>query len=191
MEEGIVCYICYEPEMKDNSYLKEPPPCECKGSIVIHKECLQDILKTSRVCTICKTKYKVQYLPNRNGLELVTEVAINGDISEYTVDETGDIQGEYIVKKQSGEIISKTNYLNGLLHGEYRTWYDNGQLECHCYCFRNKIEGEYISWYDNGKIMEQTLYQNGVKNGLCKRYDKKGKLVMSRVYINGEMKPQV
>ena len=59
MEESIVCYICYEPDTENSSYLKEPPPCECKGSIVIHKQCFEEIIKTSRICSICKTKYKI------------------------------------------------------------------------------------------------------------------------------------
>jgi len=187
MEESVVCYICYEPETKNSSYLKEPPPCECKGSIVIHKQCFDEVIKTSRICSICKTKYKVQYLPNRNGLEVITEVSINGDITEYTVDKDGDIQGEHTVRKQTGELISRSMYKNGLLHGEYKTWYENGQLECHCYCFKNKIEGEYKSWYDNGKIMEQSVYKDGAKDGLVKRWDINGKLVQSKVYIRGQL----
>ena len=186
MEEGVVCYICYDPEIQNNTYIKEPPPCECKGSIVIHKKCFDEIIKTSRVCTICKTKYKIQYLPNRNGLELITEIAINGDITEYTIDINGNIQGEQIIKKQSGEIISKANYVDGLLHGKYKTWYLNGQLECECNCFRNRIEGDYRSWYENGQIMEHSYYINGLKDGMLKRWDVNGKLKHNRLYINGE-----
>jgi antitoxin component YwqK of YwqJK toxin-antitoxin module len=191
MEESVVCYICYEPETKNNSYLKEPPPCECKGSIVIHKQCFDEIIKTSRVCSICRTKYKIQYLPNRNGLELITEVAINGDITEYTIDEEGDKQGLYTVKKQSGEIISESNYLNGLLHGKYKSWYLNGQLECECNCFRNKIEGEYKSWYENGQLMEHSFYVEGLKDGMSKQWDINGKMKHNRVYIKGECPIQV
>jgi antitoxin component YwqK of YwqJK toxin-antitoxin module len=186
MEESVVCYICYDPETDDNTYLKEPSPCECKGSIVIHQGCLKNILKTSRICSICKTKYKLQYLPNRNGLELITEVAINGDITEYTVDPTGNIQGEQIVKKQTGEIISRADYVNGLLHGKYKTWYLNGQLECECTCFRNKIEGEYKMWYENGQIMEHSVYVNGLKDGMSKDWAINGELVHNRLYVNGE-----
>ena len=182
----MVCYICYEPETNNNSYLKEPPPCECKGSIVIHKHCFEDIIKTSHVCSICKTKYKLEYLPNRNGLELITEVSINGDITEYTVDNEGNIQGEHIVKKQTGQIIAKSFYKNGLLNGVYQTWYNNGQQECYCYCINNRLEGEYKSWYDNGKILEQSFYENGIKEGLTKKWDKDGFLLSSKVYKNGE-----
>jgi antitoxin component YwqK of YwqJK toxin-antitoxin module len=187
MEDKILCYLCYDEESQTNPYLKEPPPCECKGSIVIHDNCLQEVIKSSRVCTICKTKYKLHYLPTRNGLELVSEVAINGDITEYTIDRSGDIQGEHTVKKQTGELISKCNYKDGLLDGEYTTWYSNGQVECICMCVRNKIHGIYQAWYDNGVIMEETLYKEGVKHGLCKRWDKEGNLIITRHYINGEL----
>jgi antitoxin component YwqK of YwqJK toxin-antitoxin module len=187
MEDNIICYICYDSEAKDHSYLREPPPCECKGSIVIHKKCLQEVLKTSRICTICKTKYKVQYLPNKNGLELITEEAINGDITEYTIDENDNIEGEHIVKKQSGQIISKSEYKNGLLHGVYQSWYPNGQLECQCYCVRNRIEGKYESWFDNGILMEESYYKDGLKNGVLKRWDNNAKLIKTQVYENGEI----
>lgn len=187
MEDQIVCYICYDPETKDNTYLKEPPPCECKGSIMIHTDCLKEVLKTSRICTICKNKYKVQYLPNKNGLELITEVAINGDITEYTINECGRNQGEYIVMKQSGQMVSYCEYNDGLLHGEYKTWYNNGQLECQCYCNNNRIEGEYKSWYENGQLMEHSYYEDGLKVGMRRCWNKNGKIVMSKTYEKGEI----
>ena len=186
MEDNIQCYICYEPETNTNSYLKEPPPCVCKGSIVIHKDCFKNILKSSRVCTICKNKYNIQYLPNRNGLELITAVAINGDITEYTIDNE-DIQGECITKKQSGEIIEKSEYVNGLLNGKYRTWYVNGQLECECTCIRNRIEGDHKMWYENGQIMEHSFYIDGLKDGISKEWNINGKLKHNRLYIKGEI----
>jgi antitoxin component YwqK of YwqJK toxin-antitoxin module len=187
MEENILCYICYDPETKNNSYLKAPPPCECKGSIVIHKHCFDQVIKKSRICSICKTKYKLEYLPNRDGLELITEVSINGDITEYTIDKEGDIQGEHTIKKQTGELIARSMYKNGLLDGEYKTWYSNGQLECVCYCERNKINGIYKAWYENGVMMEETEYKNGLKDGICSKWDKEGKLIMALNYVNGEM----
>jgi hypothetical protein len=187
MEEPIVCYICYENETQDNPYLKDPSPCRCKGSILIHKNCLETILNTTRKCSICRAKYNLAYLPMRNGLELITEVAINGDITEYTIDPSGDIQGEHTVTKQTGELISRCHYKNGLLHGEYKTWYSNGQVECICNCVNNKLHGEYKAWYENGVMMEHTYYKDSVKHGLCNRWDKEGNLIISRHYINGNL----
>lgn len=185
MEEDILCYICYEPETKENSYVKEPSPCICKGSILIHKKCLQKLVQKSRICSICKTKYKVQYLPNINGLELITEVAPNGDTIQYTVNETGKKHGINTERKQSGEIVSRTNYENGLLNGDYKTWYLNGQLECHCYCLQNRIEGEFKSWYQNGRLQEQSFYKDGLKDGLYKKWDINGKKIENALYVNG------
>jgi hypothetical protein len=187
MDESIACYICYDHETEDNPYLLDPLPCACKGSILIHKNCLTTILQSARICTVCKTKYKLAYLPTRNGLELITEVAISGDITEYTIDTLGYIQGEHVVKKETGEVISKCNYKDGRLDGEYTTWYSNGQLECICYCVQNKLHGEYRAWYENGVMMEQTYYKEGVRHGLCKKWDKQGNLIISRYYINGKL----
>ncbi len=187
MEEQVTCYICYENETDDNPYLKDPPPCKCRGSILIHKNCLNTILSTSRNCSICKAKYNLAYLPTRNGLELITEVAISGDITEYTLNAAGNIHGEHTVKRSTGELISLCHYKNGLLHGEYKTWYSSDQLECICYCANNKLHGEYKAWYENGVMMEHTYYKDGDKHGLCNRWDKEGNLIISRHYIYGEL----
>lgn len=37
--------------------------------------------------------------------------------------------------------------------------------------------------------MEQSMYMNGLKDGIYKRWDKNGNLVKSRVYIKGELPP--
>lgn len=186
MEESILCYICYEPEKENDSYLTEPKPCNCKGSIVIHQKCFKEIIKTSRFCSICRTKYKLQYLPNRNGLELIVKVEPNGDITEYTINEEGEKHGQLIVKKNSGEIIEKSEYRCGYLHGEYKTWYVNGQLECECICIRNRIEGEYKMWYENGQLMEYSFYVDGLKDGLSKEWNMNGEMTHNRLYIKGE-----
>ena len=188
MEEVVCCYICYDSETPTNVFLKDPKPCACKGSILIHKDCLETLIKTSRVCSICKTKYNIKYLPSKNGLELITEVAINGDITEYTVNHDGEEHGEHTVKKSTGELVSQCYYKNGEMHGEYKTWYPNGHLECQCQTIHNRIVGEYKSWYDNGIMMEQSLYnKQGLKDGLSKKWDKEGNLIISWVYINGEL----
>jgi antitoxin component YwqK of YwqJK toxin-antitoxin module len=185
MEDNINCYICYETESDKHKFIKDPLPCNCKGSILIHTQCFDKIIKTSRICSICKTKYKLEYLPNRNGLELIIKVEPNGNITEYTVNKEGEKHGLHIVKKKTSE-IEKAEYINGLLHGKYRTWYVNGQLECECTCIRNRIEGEYRMWYENGQIMEHSFYVDGLKDGVSKEWDINGILKHNRIYIKGE-----
>lgn len=187
MEENILCYICYEHESTRNPYLKEPSPCSCKGSIVIHKKCFENILKTSHVCTICKTKYNSKYLPKRDGLELITEIDNNGDINEYTINANGDYHGEYIIKSQMGAIVFQAYYQYGLLNGLYRIWYYNGKLSEECTCKNNKIHGIYRAWHPTGQIMEYSFYVHGIKEGISKKWNPTGKLKCNYLYNKGEV----
>lgn len=186
-KEIIVCYMCYESEEINNQFVKDPQPCLCKGSIVIHKNCLELVLKNSRTCSICKTKYNLAYLPTRDGLELIVETTPNGNISEYTLNIKGKKHGTEIIKKQSGQIISKCTYINGLINGEYKTWYSNGQLECICNCIDNRIEGEYKFWYETGILMDHSYYKDGLKDGQSKQWTPTGKLRFNKIYKEGEI----
>jgi antitoxin component YwqK of YwqJK toxin-antitoxin module len=184
--DSVTCYICFENETIDNPFLKDPKPCRCKGSIMIHKDCLEQVIKSSRNCSICKYKYNLKYLPNRNGLELVVEVDSDGDITEYTINENGAYHGDNIVKKSTGQIITQCRYTNGELDGPFISWYQNGQMESECVCNKNRIEGIYREWYENGVLKEQSIYRNGLRDGLMRYWDQNGILLFSRSFINGE-----
>jgi antitoxin component YwqK of YwqJK toxin-antitoxin module len=170
----------------DNPYTDNPVPCKCKGSIVIHKACLDNLIKNSRKCSICKSKYNIHYLPSKDGLELIRETEINGDVTEYTVDEDEEYHGEYTLRKSTGELMMHCYYVHGELHGEFKSWYKNGQIESHCNCLNNRIEGVYKAWYENGTQREQSVYKNGLKDGLLTLWDENGNKIWSRSYMRGE-----
>ncbi len=170
MEDTILCYICFEQESKENPYASEPPPCICKGSIVIHKKCLQTVIKSSRNCSICKTKYKINYLPQKDGRELIIETNSYGEQIEYTVNETGNKHGSYIIKNNEGRVILLHSYINGIMEGPYVEYYPNGQIKSVCKCRNNRIEGEYCEWYEDGSILEESNYKDGKKHGECIRW---------------------
>jgi antitoxin component YwqK of YwqJK toxin-antitoxin module len=167
MEEIIQCYICYENETINNMYLKEVRPCKCKGSIVIHKKCLDTVIKTSRICTICKTRYNLTYLPQKNGRELIIEKSNYGEIIEYTINDKGEKHGTYIIKNLDGRTLILHSYINGIMEGPYVEYYQNGQIKSVCKCRNNRIEGEYCEWYEDGSILEESTYKNGLKHGEC------------------------
>ena len=187
MEEHIQCYICYENETPNNIYLKEVRPCMCKGSIIIHKECLKEIIKTSRFCSICKTKYNKQYLPQSEGKELFIETSTIGDNIEYTVNEKGEKHGTYKIKNKEGRIILLHSYINGIMEGPYIEYYENGQIKSVCKCRNNRIEGDYCEWYEDGSIMEESIYKNGLKHGECIKWIKEGgiRTAMTSNYVEG------
>lgn len=113
MTDTLLCYICYDHETIDNPYATEPPPCKCRGSLVIHQECLKNIIKTSRTCSVCKSRYNVKYLPQKDGKELVTEITNCGHYVEYTVNALGEKHGAYTIKNQDQQLILLHSYING------------------------------------------------------------------------------
>jgi hypothetical protein len=185
MDNSTHCYICHDTEVVDNLYANYPLPCECKGSIAIHKSCLKEVTQTTRICSICKNKYKKEYLPSRNGLELIIEKS-ETSITEYTIDENNIIHGEYTVKTPENILICKSTYDHGILNGEYKCWYLNGQVQSQCICINNKIEGIFKSWHENGILSEYSVYNDGIRNGIIQRWDKAGKIIYESIYANGE-----
>jgi antitoxin component YwqK of YwqJK toxin-antitoxin module len=188
MEDKVVCYICFEHESKENQYASEPPPCVCKGSIVIHKTCLQNVIKTSRNCTICKTKYKINYLPQKDGRELVIEVSQDGERIEYTVNERGEKHGSYTIKNREGRMVLLHSYINGVMEGPYIEYYPNGQIKSVCKCRNNRIEGEYCEWAEDGSVLEESNYKDGKKHGECIRWMREGfcRTAVTLNYVEGE-----
>lgn len=174
MDDTIQCYICYENESKNNPYVVEPKPCICKGSIVIHTECLKNVLHTSRNCSICKSKYNLKYLPQKDGRELIMDTSESGNRIEYTINERGEKHGSYIVKNADGRTILLHSYINGIMEGPYVEYYPNGQIKSVCKCRKNRIEGEFCEWDTNGNIVEESNYKDGQKHGECIQWINEG-----------------
>jgi antitoxin component YwqK of YwqJK toxin-antitoxin module len=188
MKDAYLCYICYDHEKEDDLFVTEPSPCTCKGSLVIHQKCLDNIIKTSRVCSICKTRYNINYLPQKDGKELVIEITNFGYRVEYTVNEHGEKHGTYTVKNMDGQTILLHSYINGIMDGPFVEYYDNGQIKSICKCKNNKIDGDYCEWYRNGIIKEESIYKNGKKHGECVEWTMKGGVIVgiTTLYFQGE-----
>lgn len=190
MEENqLACYICYEKESADNLYASEPPPCICKGSIVIHRTCLERVSIKSRNCSICKTHYNVAYLPSRNGYELITEVLSNGDVLEYTINSAKQRHGTYYKKNAEGQILIMHSYINGRMEGPWVEYYPSGQIKSCCKCKNDWIDGDYTEWYEDGTIKEESYYVNGLKEGECIEWKRLGgvRIANTSQYQNGHL----
>ena len=189
MEESILCYICYENESKENPYASEPNPCPCKGSIVIHTKCLENVIKTSRNCSICKSKYNLKYLPQKDGRELIIETAEYGKRIEYTVNERSEKHGSYVIKNSNGRTVLLHSYINGIMEGPYVEYYQNGQIKSVCKCRNNRIEGEFCEWDKDGNVLEESIYKDGKKHGECVQWVREGWCRVGKTlnYIEGEL----
>jgi antitoxin component YwqK of YwqJK toxin-antitoxin module len=183
-----LCYICYDPNSNENPFALSPPPCTCTGSIAIHIKCLNKVIKKSRICSICKTKYNLAYLPQKHGLELITEPLDYGRKIEYTVNKNGEKHGMCITYNNTNQIISKYSYISGELDGPFIEYYWNGNMKCLGEYKDGRQNGDYSEWYEDGTLQEESMYVDGVKHGLCTYYMKDGYVSVSNMvnYINGE-----
>lgn len=79
-----------------------------------------------------------------------------------------------------------SNYVNNKKHGIEKRYYKNGSISSECMYINGNKDGILTKWYRNNEyntneninknIKEQTMYQNGVKQGMYRLYDNKGKL---------------
>jgi len=132
----------------------------------------------------------------------------NGNILREESFIKGNPEGLMIEYSDSGKIITKGNYTDGLREGEWLEIdgdeksvgvYRNGQKEGKWVVTyeennRTASEGNYIdglengkftSFHINGKVKEQGQYIMGNKDGNWKRYDTEGILITTFSYENG------
>lgn len=161
--DPLSCYVCYESPQ--DPFAIDPFPCVCKGGTSIHISCLLKIIKKSRICSICKTRYHLAYLPTKDGKELVQKQTAHGDIIEYTVDEAGRKHGIYTMIDSKGQLIVLQHYQHGIRQGLYEEYYSSGVRKSRCHCIHNRIHGRYTEWFEDGSFKEVSYYHQGLKHG--------------------------
>jgi antitoxin component YwqK of YwqJK toxin-antitoxin module len=77
-------------------------------------------------------------------------------------------------------LVKEEQYKDGLLCGITRCWHLNGKLKSE----GNIEQGKVTEWYENGNIKSEDYYKNGNIDGLCKRWDEDGKLLLYK-YVHG------
>lgn len=162
--EALQCYICYDEASAQKPFSVDP--CDCKGTIKIHEECLTRIMDQSDRCQTCHKKYKmpVKYY---GGLQHITErINTTGDLIKYTINHKGEEHGLYRVY-YNGVLRHCTTYNNGVIEGYTQHWYENTNLE---YCYQT-INGKNEGIYCHDNILtHKNNYINGKQNGLYRSY---------------------
>ena len=72
--------------------------------------------------------------------------------------------GEVIKFYESGEIYSKSNYVNGKINGEVLIYRENGKVIDKSNYIDNKLNGESFVYNENDKISVKSKWKNGEKN---------------------------
>ncbi len=159
MEETLVCYICLEGEGAEDGekFALDPRPCQCTGSIVIHKDCLETILHShpERKCTTCNAQYDTAYFPvvYRDGRLIMRETLTTGRYRLYTINDAGEKDGE------CDEFVPGSGTEGPVLFASY-------------HYRKNKLHGKYTRYYlHTGEIAEKGYYKNNCKEGRWEKYD--------------------
>ncbi|WP_460220525.1 hypothetical protein [Psychroserpens sp. MEBiC05023] len=97
------------------------------------------------------------------------------------------LDNEYKSYRKSGALFQKKYYNNGSLDGVYESYFPVGQeiVEFNIPYKNGLIEGKVLEYYSNGNVYSETLFSEGVKNGIEKKYGINKKLSSEGTLLNG------
>jgi len=135
----------------------------------------------------------------------------NGQIKEISNWKDNIQNGVYETYYENGNPNQKVNWINGKLDGKSESWYENGQkrsisynkcglrdgntkqwysngkMQLDAFFTLGKKNGRVIKYYENGTIQVDGTYKNDLIDGICIRYDKKGKEIKKDFFIDGKI----
>jgi hypothetical protein len=156
-EEKDTCYICYEEQSEENKFAN-PNPCNCRGTIKIHRTCFGILTEQHDTCGVCMTKfrlngYKKYYYPDGGPLK-GEGLLVNGlevGLWKYWYEENDQLQ-------------EKINYVDGIKNGLFQSWYYNGQLCIEVNYINGEMDGLYQCWSEDGQLYMEVHYVNGQRS---------------------------
>ena len=79
----------------------------------------------------------------------------------------------------SGKVLSKIPFKNGIAEGKAIGYYENGQYAFQAFYKNNKLNGLMTLYFDNGKTNAEKMFSNGTWNGKeYREYNKHGRLIL-------------
>jgi antitoxin component YwqK of YwqJK toxin-antitoxin module len=174
------CYICLT-DSSEESFIN-PSPCKCKGSIKIHKSCLESVRKNSPRCGICKCEYNIEN-------EFI-EYHNNGSIKAIHNLQNGKVNGISIYYFLDGTVSFESTYVDGVLNGTVKGYYHRkNTTQKLLQCIINYIDGkkiDYKEYFENGRLIVEDFYDSDENIKTHKTYHLNGILAAECNYIKGK-----
>jgi antitoxin component YwqK of YwqJK toxin-antitoxin module len=95
---------------------------------------------------------------------------------------TGRLENWY----ESGQLMSKENFINGRQEALVESWHKNGQPDKKINYIDGQKDGLHESWWDNGQLESKINFIKGKRTGLGEWWTKNGKLKKRGIYLNGK-----
>ncbi len=150
-----ICLAAIKAQVVDTFYLHIPT---FKNDTIIYKRIIQ--------IDINDNLYHVRdYYPNGQIQMEGTYSSFDKTIKEESLwcnYKTNTKEGEFKVWYKSGQIESKTNFLNGLRHGLLESWYSNGQRESIENYINGQEHGKSIWWNIDGSLQNELIFEKGL-----------------------------
>lgn len=112
-----------------------------------------------------------------------TEYHPTGNIAWQGSYNHGKLEGTYVEYTAAGNVLREGVVENDLYTGP-AYHYVNEVLVTSAYIDKGVIHGK-VSNYSNGRLLEETMYNHGVQDGLYCRYNENGIIVEKTNYVNG------
>ena len=77
---------------------------------------------------------------------------------------------EEIYHKETGQVLSRINYLRGDFNGPFEEFYPDGVVRLIGEFSKNKRVGLWEAFFNDGTLQLQTKYRNGKLNGIMEQY---------------------
>lgn len=126
------------------------------------------------------------FAPKRNDGEHVSRYG-KGQVRERRHYLKGKLDGVYESYYETGQLIVRISYKDGLRHGEAVSCYRDGTLREKCTFEKDKLVGEYTSYYETGQLREKENYnQYGKLEGEYLLYYRNGQLKEQEHFLDGK-----
>lgn len=130
--------------------------------------------------------YEVGKFMNDEKEGLWLTYSANGNVVSELTYVAGEIRGDYKTYFSNGQIQEMGQWVNKKNKGEFFRYFENGSLHQHFqFNAEGKRSGFQRTYFENGQLAIEVNVENGLEQGICARYDKKGNLVAETVFENG------
>ena len=119
-------------------------------------------------------------------LSAIAEIFEDKDLIEYSDRKYAPVFGFVVKRNESGQIVEKTFYKDGLKNGLTESFHSADQASAVGEFLMNEREGPW-SWYrPDGSLQRAGQYAKGLWEGEWHWYDEAGRLTMKKKYRNGK-----
>lgn len=162
-EETDNCYICLAPGSEEDPFA-DPLPCACTGTIKLHNSCLEELIRNTTKCGICKQLWSSIGTVRRTYWP-------SGRLQSEGTYVNDKLNGTFKTYFNNGQLWKEYNCDNGILDGPMKEYFSNGQLMYEVRYIYGMKQGIERAYFEDGRLNAVFNWTQGTwANRQYKRY---------------------